>query len=114
MPQLQKAKILGIHISERDRYAGKPLYEAIVQKCRELRVAGATVLRGVEGYGETAEIHRAHLIGHNLPIVITIIDTEANLKRLIPVLDSMLDTGLMAISEVEMIRVQKTPTTPNV
>lgn len=107
MPQMQPGKILRIHISEHDRYEGKPLYEAIVQKCRELKIAGATVFKGLEGYGETAEIHRPHLIGRDQPILITIVDSESQLSKLIPVLEGMLDTGVMAMSDVEMVRVQK-------
>jgi PII-like signaling protein len=106
MPETQTGKILRVHLSEHDLYKGKPLYEAIVEKCRELQIAGATVFKGLEGYGETAEIHRAHLIGHDQPILITIVDSEAQILKLIPVLDGMLDTGLMAISDVEMIRFQ--------
>lgn len=93
MQETQSVEILRVHLSEHDQFAGTPLYQAIVQKFRELKVAGATVFRGLEGYGETAEIHRSHPIGHDRPIVITIIDSEANLNRLIPVLDTMLDTG---------------------
>jgi PII-like signaling protein len=107
MPETQTGKILRVHVSEHDQYNGKPLYEAIVQKCREMKIAGATVFKGLEGYGETAEIHRAHLIGHDQPILITIVDSESQVRRLIPVLDEMLDTGLMAISDVEVIRVQR-------
>ena len=77
-----------------------------MQKCRDLQIAGATVFKGLEGYGETAEIHRAHMIGHDQPILITIVDSEAQMLKLIPVLDEMLDTGLMAISDVQMIRFQ--------
>jgi PII-like signaling protein len=104
----QTGKMLRVYISERDQYNGKPLYEAIVQKCRELTIAGATVFKGLEGYGETAEIHRPHLLGHDQPILITIVDSESQMRKLIPVLDEMLDTGLMAISDVEVLRVQKT------
>jgi hypothetical protein len=106
MPETQTGKILRVHVSEHDQYEGKPLYEAIVQKCRDLQIAGATVFKGLEGYGETAEIHRAHMIGHDQPILITIVDSEAQMLKLIPVLDEMLDTGLMAISDVQMIRFQ--------
>lgn len=106
MPETQTGKILRVHVSEQDQYKGKPLYEAIVQKCRELQIAGASVFRGLEGYGETAEIHRAHLIGHDQPILITIVDSEAQIRKLIPALDEMLDTGLMAMSDVQMIRFQ--------
>lgn len=108
MRQVQPGKILRIHISETDRHRGKPLYEAIVAKCRELKIAGATVFLGLEGYGETAEMHRAHLVHSNRPIVITIVDTAENIERLVPVLAEMMDTGLMASSEAQMIRIEKT------
>lgn len=104
MADTQRAKLLRIHLSEHDRSGGKPLYEAIVQKCREMKIAGATVFRGLEGYGQTAEIHRAHLVGHDQPILIMIVDSEPQVQRLIPVLDDMLDTSLMAVSDVEVIR----------
>jgi len=113
MPPGQPARLLRIHIKESDRYHGKPLYEAIVEKCREMRIAGATVFRGLEGYGETAEMHRSHLIRHDQPILISIVDSAENLARLAPVVEEMMDTGLMAISEVEAIRVQKRPPTPD-
>jgi PII-like signaling protein len=106
---LQTAKILRIHISESDRYEGKPLFEAVVAKCRELKIAGATVFLGLEGYGETAEMHKAHLIRSDRPIVITIVDTAENIEGLIAVAGDMMDTGLMAVSEVQMIRVEKKP-----
>lgn len=107
MPKAQPAEILRIHISEADRYQGKPLYEAIVVKCRELKIAGATVFRGVEGYGETAEIHRAHLVRSDRPITITIVDMTENIQRIIPVVADMMDTGLMATSPVQMTRLEK-------
>ena len=108
MRQIQSAEILRIHISESDRHQGKPLYEAIVAKCRALRIAGATVFRGLEGYGETAEMHKAHLVHSDRPIVITIVDKAENIRRIIPVVAEMIDTGLLATSAVQVIRVQKT------
>jgi hypothetical protein len=101
------AKLLRIHISEGDRFQGKPLYEAIVAKCREMKIAGATVFRGLEGYGESAEMHRSHLARHDQPIVISIVDTADNLSGLVPVVEEMMDTGLMAVSDVRVVRVQK-------
>ncbi len=101
MSQGFPAKLLRIHIAESDRFEGKPLYEAIVAKCRELKIAG------VEGYGETAEIHKAHLVRHDQPIVINIVDSSEKLAALIPVVEKMMDTGLMAISDVQITRVQK-------
>ena len=67
----------------------KPLYEAIVEKCRELKIAGATVYRGLEGYGDTAEIHRSHILTHDLPIVIQIVDSAENIQRLLPVVEEV-------------------------
>jgi len=102
-----QGKILRLHFSEHDKYRGRPLYEAIVDKCRELHIAGATVYRGLEGYGETAEVHRAHLITHDLPINVSIIDTPENIARLLPFVEDMMDTGLIAMNDVEVIRVQR-------
>lgn len=107
MRPLQAGKILRVHISESDRYQGKPLYEAIVAKCRELKIAGATVFLGLEGYGETAEMHKAHLVRSDRPVVITIIDTPENIERLLPVAAEMMNTGLVAVSEVQVMRVEK-------
>ena len=109
MPRGAPAKLLRVHISESDRAGSKPLYEAIVAKCREMQIAGATVFRGIEGYGETGEMHRAHLLGRDQPILITIVDTPKNIERLIPAIEQMMDTGVLAVSEVEMVRVRKNP-----
>ena len=107
MQSYQPAKLLRLHVSESDRHQGKPLYEAIIEKCRELKIAGATVFRGLEGYGEAAEIHRSHLLGHDLPIVIQIVDAPDNIERLLPVIEDMLDKGLIAISDVRALRIYK-------
>ena len=112
MRTVKKAKLLRLHFGEADQYQGKPLYEAIVNRCKELKIAGATVLRGLEGYGETAEIHRRHAIRKDQPIVVTIVDTEENLARLIPEVEAMMDTGMIATSDVEYVRIQKTPGAP--
>lgn len=107
MQNYQPAKLLRLHFTERDRYQGKPLYEAILQKCQELKIAGATVFRGLEGYGDTAEIHRSHILTHDLPIVVQIVDTEENVQRLLPVVEEMMDKGLIAMSDVSIVRLQK-------
>jgi PII-like signaling protein len=96
-----------LHFSEHHLYKGKPLYEAIVQKCLELKIAGTTVLRGLEGYGGMAQIHRSHLLTHDLPIVITIVDSAENIERLAPIVEEMMDTGLIAVSDVQIKRIQK-------
>ncbi len=107
MQQSYPAKLLRIHISEGDRFQGKPLYEAIVTKCREMKISGATVFRGLEGYGESAEMHKSHLARHDQPIIISIVDSAENLAGLVAVVEEMMDTGLMAVSEVRVVRVQK-------
>jgi PII-like signaling protein len=100
------AKMLRIHFGEDDRWQGKPLYQAIVEKCRELDIAGATVLRGIEGYGASTLIRRPHLFSRSsdLPVMVSVIDTEENIGKLLPILDEMVGEGLIAMSNVEVIR----------
>jgi PII-like signaling protein len=102
-------KLLRVHILEQDKFQGRPLYEAIVNKCREMGIAGATVYRGLEGYGETSEIHRHHVLSHDQPIVVTVIDSAENIARLLPEVEQMVDKGMIAISDVEVLRIQKSP-----
>jgi len=107
MRELTPAKILRLHFSERDRYQGRPLYEAIVHKCHDLNVAGATVIRGLEGYGETGELHRHHVAASDQPVIVIIVDSEEKLRNSIPVFEQMMTTGMMAMSDAEVIRVRK-------
>ena len=104
MQPSQSAKLVRVHLSEQDKYGGRPLYEAIVQKCQELSIAGATVFRGLEGYGASAGIHRRHLLTRDEPILVMIVDSEENVQRLLPALDEMIDTALMVVSDVEVRR----------
>ena len=100
-----KAKMLRIHFGEDDKWHGKPLYEAIVTRCRELDIAGASVFRGIEGYGASTLIHKRHLLwSSDRPIMVSVIDTEEKIKNLLPALDEMVGEGLIAMSEVEVIR----------
>jgi hypothetical protein len=100
-----KAKMLRIHFGEDDKWHGKPLYEAIVEKCRELDLAGATVYRGIEGYGASTLIHKAHLLrSSDRPIMVSVVDSEENVKKLLPALDRMVADGLVAMSDVEVIK----------
>ncbi|MGA2184223.1 MAG: DUF190 domain-containing protein [Bryobacteraceae bacterium] len=107
MSGFQPATLLRVHICERDRYQGKPLLECILQKCREFHVAKATAVRGLEGFGAASEIHRARPLVHNLPVVITIIDTPEKIDRLIPEMEQMMDAGVIATSRVEAIVVNR-------
>lgn len=100
-----KAKMLRIHFGEDDKWQGRPLYEAIVMKCRELDIAGASVFRGIAGYGASTLVHKRHLLrSSDAPIMVSVIDTEEKISKLLPVLDQMVDEGLIAMSDVEVIR----------
>lgn len=101
-----KAKLLRIHFGEDDRYKGRPLYQAIVEKCRELGLAGATVYRGIEGYGASTLIRKSRLLtfSSDAPITVTVVDTEDAIRRLLPFLDQVVDEGLIVMSDVEVIR----------
>jgi PII-like signaling protein len=102
----QPGKLLRLHFSESDRYNGAPLYEEIAKKCQALGIAGITVLRGMEGYGESTEIHRSRILAHDQPIMVTVVESAENIERLMPEIEKMVDTGMIAISNVEMIRIQ--------
>lgn len=111
MQERFQARMLRIHFGEDDKWQGKPLHEAIIAKCVELGMAGATVYRGIEGYGASTRIHHAshwHL-SKDAPIMLSIIDTEEQIDRLIPHLDAMVQEGLVAMSRVEVIRYSRVP-----
>ncbi len=95
-----------LHFSEHDRYDGMPLYKAVANVCETLGIAGITVFRGAEGYGESAELRQRRILAHDQPIIVTIIDTAENIERLMPEVEKMVDTGMIAISDVEMIRIE--------
>lgn len=106
MKETFSARMVRIHFGEDDRWQGKPLHEAIVARCKELEIADVIVFRGIEGYGSGSRIRRS---GHwsfskDAPIQITIIDTEDRIARLLPLLDAMVEEGLVASSTVEAIR----------
>lgn len=98
-------QMMRIHIGEDDTWQGRPLYREIVDRCQRTGIAGATVYRAVEGYGGGSFIRRPHFLrSPDLPIVITIIDSEEKLRELRPLLDEVVDEGLVAISSVEVLR----------
>jgi len=106
MKEQFEARMLRIHFGEGDKWMGKPLHEAIVAKCRELGMAGAIVYRGIEGYGTSTRIrHSSHwMVSKDAPIMLSIIDTDEQIQKLIPHLDQMVEEGLIATSRVEVIR----------
>ena len=100
-----RAKMMRIHFGEDDRWEGKPLHEAIVEEARRMDLAGATAYRGIEGYGASTRIHRKHAFASSdLPIMVAVVDTEENIARFLPVVEQMVSDGLIAISDVEVIR----------
>jgi len=101
----EPGKLLELHMAESDRYEGKPLHEAIVAKCREVGVSGVTVFRGLEGYGPTAEIHRARLLGKDQPIAILIADKPETIERAASVIEGLMGKRLIVVSEITMKRV---------
>lgn len=102
----EKNCLLRIYIGESDRHGGKPLHEAIALKARELGLAGATVLRGIMGYGSHTRIHSAKIldISGDLPLVVEIVDSGENIGRLMPFLESAMRGGLVTTEEVNIHR----------
>ncbi|HLF86414.1 MAG TPA: DUF190 domain-containing protein [Nitrospiria bacterium] len=98
--------LLRVFIGETDNYKGKALYEQIVLKARELNLAGATVIRGIMGYGASSRIHTAKLLrlSEDLPIIIELVDTEENLNKIRPFLDETVQEGLITQEKVRIIK----------
>lgn len=102
----EEGKLLRIFVGETDTFKGKSLYEAIVLKARELNLAGATVFRGIMGYGANSRIHSLKLLrlSEDLPVMIEIVDTEENIKRLLPFLDETVKEGLITMEKVSILK----------
>jgi len=97
-------QLLRIFIGESDRYEGQPLYEWIVRRAREAGLAGATVLRGLEGFGAHSRMHTAKILrlSQDLPIVVEIVDTPERIEAFIPLLDRSVEEGLMTLERVQV------------
>ena len=108
-----KAKQLRIYIGESDHWNRKPLFQAIVEKAKSLDIAGATVYRGLEGYGAHSRIHTSRILdlSSDLPIMIEIIDSEEYINKLLPYLDEVIGEGLVILGDVEVIKYGKNPPT---
>jgi PII-like signaling protein len=100
-----EGKLLRIFVGESDRFEGKPLFEAIVESVRREGLAGATVLRGIEGFGASSHLHTSRILrlSEDLPVVIEIVDTRENIDRVLPMLDGMVGDGMMTIEKVHVI-----------
>jgi uncharacterized protein len=97
--------LVRIYIGESDQLHGRPLYQGIVAFLRERGIAGATVLRGIEGYGAKAHLHTTRILrlSEDLPILIEIVDEEQRLRAVLPELDAMVNDGLITLERVEVI-----------
>ena len=98
------ALLVRIYFGESDHWHGKPLYQAIVELLRERHFAGATVLRGLEGFGAKAHLHTTRILrlSEDLPVVIEVIDEEPKLRAILPELDAMVGDGLITLERVEV------------
>lgn len=107
----KQALLLRIFIGEDDRLDGRPLYEAIVVKARAEHMAGATVLRGAMGFGHSSRLHTSKILrlSEDLPLVIEIVDSEDNINRFLPALDSMMSSGLITLEKVQVLQYGEKP-----
>ena len=106
MKNLKKGLLLRILIGEDDRFHNKPLYEQIVIKARELKLAGATVFKGIMGFGADSLIRSSKILqlSEDMPIVIEIIDTEENINKILPFLDETVRGGLVTLEKATIIK----------
>jgi PII-like signaling protein len=103
--------LVRIYLGESDRWHGKPLYQAIVELLRSRGIAGATVLRGIEGFGAKQHVHSTRILSlsEDLPVLIEAVDEEARIRAILPDLDQMLGDGLMTLEKVEVIAYRAQP-----
>src|SRR5688572_10041919 len=101
---------LRIYVNESDRWDGKPLYEAIVRAARDLGMAGATALRGIEGFGANDRIHTVKVLrlSEDVPIVIEVVDQPQRIAAFLPTLDKMVSEGMVTIESVRVLTYQRT------
>jgi len=102
----EDGQLLRIFIGESDRWHGKPLYEAIILKAREMGIAGATMMRGLMGFGAASRIHTAKILrlSEDLPIVVEIVDSADKIDALVPVIEEMVEEGLITLEKVRVLQ----------
>jgi hypothetical protein len=106
--------LMRIHIGERDKHHGKPLYQAIIELLRARHYAGATVFRGIAGFGATARLHtdRIEVLSLDLPIVIECVETEEKIQSILPEIDAMIGGGLITLEHARVIMYRAEEKTP--
>jgi PII-like signaling protein len=103
-----EAKLLRIFIGESDKWKGKPLFEAIVLEAKARGLAGASVFKGFMGFGAHSRLHTSKILqlSEDLPVMIEIVDTEEKIEAFLPILDEMVQEGLLTLEKVQVIRYQ--------
>jgi len=98
--------LMRIFIGESDKHQGKPLYQAVVEMLRREKIAGATVLRGILGFGAKSHLHTAHILrlSQDMPIIIEIVDSPDNIDRILPEVERMMGGGLITMEKVRVLR----------
>lgn len=106
-----EAQLVRVYVGENDTWHGKPLFEAIVLRAREEGLAGATVFRGMEGYGASSRVHTTRLLelSSDLPVVIELIDVHERIARFLPILDEMVGDGLVTKQPVHVVTYRGSP-----
>jgi PII-like signaling protein len=106
-----EGKLLRIFVGESDRHEGKPLYQAIVERVRAEGLAGATVIRGIEGFGASSRLHTSRILrlSQDLPIVVEVVDTSERIDELLPMLDDMVGDGMVTVEKAHVIAYRGTP-----
>jgi PII-like signaling protein len=106
MPSRETAVLLRVFVGERARWEHRPLYEAIVMAARDAGLAGATVLRGMMGFGHHGRIEYAKILdlSDDLPVVVEIVDAEAKIESFLPILDRMMESGLVTLEKATVLR----------
>ena len=101
----EEGELLRVFIGESDRWEGKPLYEALIFKAREMGLAGATMLRGLMGYGAASRVHTAKILrlSEDLPIIVEIVDSREKIAAFLPTIDEMIQEGLVTLERVRVI-----------
>jgi PII-like signaling protein len=101
-----KARLMRIYMGEADKWQGEPLHEAIVKRLRLMDIAGATVYRGILGYGAKGHTHKSGRLpfSHDLPIMISVVDAEEKLAKALSDIESMMQDGIIVLSDVDVIR----------
>ncbi len=108
-----EGKLLRIFVGESDTWHGNPLYDAIVELARKEGLAGATVIRGMEGFGAHSRLHTSRILrlSEDLPVVIEIVDGDEQIDRILPALDEMVEEGMVTVEPVHVIAYRAKPKT---